>query len=178
MKHSIIVSGFGGQGILFASKQLAKCAMYKDYNVSWLPSYGPEMRGGACNCSVIISDEEIGSPIIPHPDILIVFNNPSFEKFEPALSPGGLLIADSTLIQKKSERTDIKASYIPATGIAAENGLDGLANVIVLGHLLKTTGMFDYDSFLNFMIESIPPTKAAMIEKNTLALKLGYGFEV
>lgn len=177
MTHNIIISGFGGQGILFASKQLAKSAMHEDLHVSWLPSYGPEMRGGACNCSVIISDEEIGSPLVPHPDILLVFNLPSFDKFEPTLTAGGLLIVDSTLVDKKSERSDINASYIPATGLAAENKLDGLANVIVLGHLLKKTGMFDYDSFLDFMIKGIPPTKAALIEKNTLALKIGYDYE-
>ena len=177
MTHNIIISGFGGQGILFASKQLAKSAMHEDLHVSWLPSYGPEMRGGACNCSVIISDEEIGSPLIPHPDILIVFNLPSFDKFESQVSAGGLLIVDSTLVNKKSERNDINVSYIPATGLAADNKLDGLANVIVLGHLLKKTGMFDYDSFLSFMVSSIPPAKAALIEKNTLALKIGYDYE-
>ena len=177
MTHNIIISGFGGQGILFASKQLAKSAMHEDLHVSWLPSYGPEMRGGACNCSVIISDEEIGSPLVPHPDILLVFNLPSFDKFEPTLTAGGLLIVDSTLVDKKSERSDINASYIPATGLASENKLDGLANVIVLGHLLKKTGMFDYDSFLDFRIKGIPPTTAALSEKNTLALKIGYDYE-
>ena len=177
MTHNIIISGFGGQGILFASKQLAKSAMHEDLHVSWLPSYGPEMRGGACNCSVIISDEEIGSPLVPHPDILLVFNLPSFDKFEPTLTAGGLLIVDSTLIDKKSERSDINVSYIPATGLAAENKLDGLANVIVLGQILKVTGIFGYDEFKDFLLSGIPATKAVLIEKNEKALKLGYEFE-
>jgi len=176
MTTSILLAGFGGQGILFAAKQLAKTAMYSDLQVSWLPSYGPEMRGGAANCSVIISDEEIGSPLISTPDILIAMNLPSFEKFEPAIKAGGLLIADDSLIAKKSDRTDIEVCYIPATKLAAENGLDGLANVIILGKLLALKNLFDYDTFLDYMIKGIPASKAALIEKNTKALKIGFEY--
>ena len=177
MTTKILLAGFGGQGILFAGKQLAKTAMYADLQVSWLPSYGPEMRGGAANCSVIISDEEIGSPIVTAPDVLIALNLPSFDKFEPAIVPGGLLIADSTLIAKESIRTDIRICRIPATGIAAENKLEGFANVIVLGQLLKQTGIFAYDEFLDLMVKGIPAAKAALIEKNKRALELGYQYE-
>lgn len=177
MTTNILLSGFGGQGILFAGKQLAKTGMDTGLNVSWLPSYGPEMRGGAANCSVIISDKEIGSPIVTSPDVLIALNLPSFYKFEPSIKAGGMLIADSTMVPEKSARSDIKAYYIPATGIAADNHLEGMANVIILGYLLKITKIFDYDLFLDLMIKNIPPQKAALIDKNTAALKLGYNYE-
>ncbi len=176
MTTKILLAGFGGQGILFAGKQLAKTAMYADLEVSWLPSYGPEMRGGAANCSVIISDEEIGSPIVTAPDVLIALNLPSFDKFEPTIVPGGLLIADSTLIAKESTRTDIRICRIPATGLASENKIEGFANVIILGQLLKQTGIFAYEQFLDLMIKGIPATKTALIEKNKRALEIGYQY--
>lgn len=176
MTNNILLSGFGGQGILFAGKQLAKTGMDIGLNVSWLPSYGPEMRGGAANCSVIISDKEIGSPIVTTPDILIALNLPSFYKFEPSIKAGGVLIADSAMIPEKSSRNDINAYYIPATKIASENHLEGLANVIILGYLLKITNIFDYEMFLEHMIKSIPPHKAALIDKNREALSLGYNY--
>jgi len=176
MTYSILLAGFGGQGILFAGKQLAKSAMYADLKVTWLPSYGPEMRGGAANCSVIISDEEIGSPLIPSPDILVALNIPSHDKFAPTIKAGGFLIADSSLIAEKTTRTDVTTAYIPATTIASENSIDGLANVIMLGQFLKNTTIFNYDAFLNDMINDIPATRQSMIEKNKLALRLGYEY--
>ncbi len=177
MTKNILIAGFGGQGVLFAGKALAKMGMHSDLHVTWLPSYGPEMRGGAANCSVIISNEEIGSPLVPNPDILIAFNIPSFDKFEPLVKAGGTIFVDSTMVSKKSERTDIDAYYIPASKIADESGLKGLSNVIVLGHLIKKTGIFEYDAFLTDIISAIPATKAALIEGNKKALKLGYDFE-
>ena len=176
MTTSFLFAGFGGQGILFAGKQLAKTAMYENKQVSWLPSYGPEMRGGSANCSVIIADEEIGNPLVTEPDVLIALNRPSFDKFEPRIKKGGLLIADSTLIDVTSQRDDIKTIYIPATGLANDHQISGSANVIMLGQILKATGLFNYDTFLKFLVGSIPETKKALIERNTLALKLGYEF--
>ena len=173
---SILLAGFGGQGVLFAGKQLAKTGMIHDMQVSWLPSYGPEMRGGTANCSVILSTEEIGCPLIDTPDVLFSFNIQSFDKFEPKIKAGGLLFADSTLINKKSERTDIDAHYVPATALAADNDLAGFANVIMLGKFIAVTKMFEYDDFLAHMIESIPATKTALIEKNKKALSLGYNY--
>lgn len=178
MTTNFLLSGFGGQGILFAGKQLAKTGMDTGLNVSWLPSYGPEMRGGAANCSVIISDKEIGSPIVTSPDVLVALNLPSFFKFEPAIKSGGILIADSTLIPERSSRGDITSYYIPATQMASDNSLEGFANVIILGYLLKITKIFDYDVFLELMLKSIPPHKAALIDKNRQALAVGYGFSV
>ncbi|MDD6799185.1 MAG: 2-oxoacid:acceptor oxidoreductase family protein [Firmicutes bacterium] len=173
---SILLAGFGGQGILFAAKQLAKSAMDTGKNVTWLPSYGPEMRGGTCNCGVVISDDEIGSPIVNRPSVLVAFNIQSFDKFEPAVVKGGSLFADSSLINKKSNRTDIVCRYIPATELASENGLTGMANVIMLGYILRETGIFEYDAFLHHMIDGIPASKAALIEKNTKALAIGYNY--
>ncbi len=177
MTTNILLAGFGGQGILFAGKAIAKMAMDSELQVSWLPSYGPEMRGGAANCSVIVSDEEIGSPVVVTPDILIALNLPSFDKFEPKVVAGGKLIYDSSLIDKTSARTDIEVYGIPATAMASDAGLTGMANVIVLGYLLKLTGLFEYDAFLEHMLAGIPASKAALIEKNKKALEMGYSFE-
>ena len=174
MTTRIIFAGSGGQGIQFSGKQMAKTGMYMDKNVTFLPSYGPEMRGGTSNCTVVISDEEIGSPSVTTPDILVVMNKPSFDKFEPKVISGGTMFCDSTMIDKKSAREDIKVVYIPATEMADENGLGGFSNVIILGKILKETGIFSYEDFENFLVSSIPPTKSALIEKNKKALSLGY----
>jgi Pyruvate:ferredoxin oxidoreductase and related 2-oxoacid:ferredoxin oxidoreductases, gamma subunit len=174
MTTSILLAGFGGQGLLFAGKQLASAAMKKDLFVTWLPSYGPEMRGGTANCSVIISDEPIGSPLVTNPDVLIAMNLPSYEKFEPAIVPGGILISDSTMISAKSTRSDIQSYYIPATGLAEENALKGLANVIMLGKLLQVKQVFDKEYLAKSMTESIPAAKAHLAQANIKALETGY----
>ena len=145
MTTQILLSGFGGQGILFTGKFLAYKGLIEDKNVSWLPSYGPEMRGGTASCSVIVSDQEVGSPIISEPDVLIAMNLPSFEKFEPTVKAGGIVIADSSLIEAKSTRTDIDAYYIPATSIANEQGISTLANMIITGKLLKEVEALGFD---------------------------------
>lgn len=175
MTKTMIFAGSGGQGIQFSGKQMAKTAMYCEMQVTFLPSYGPEMRGGTSNCTVVISDTEIGSPSVTNPDILVAMNLPSFDKFEPQIKSGGILVLDSTLIEKRSQRTDITTLAIPATEMAVENGLEGFANVIILGQLIKATGLFSYETFLEYLVGSIPPTKAALIEKNKKALSLGYG---
>ncbi len=177
MTSRILFAGFGGQGILFSGKQCAKTAMQLDKQVTWLPSYGPEQRGGTCNCSVIISDEEIGSPIVSTPDILMAFNVQSFDKFESKIAKGGVLIVDSALVSKKSERDDIRAYYIPATELANQMNAPKLANVIMLGFMLKATGIFDYEYFSNKLASSVPASKAHLIELNEKALKLGYEYE-
>ena len=174
---SILLAGFGGQGILFAAKQLASAAMDLDKYVTWLPSYGPETRGGTSNCGVVISDEEIGSPIVKNPDILVVFNIQAFEKFEPALKPWGTLFSDSTMINKLSWRDDISAYYVPASGIASDNDLTDFANVIMLGKIIAVTKLFDHDAFLDHMLSGIPASRAAMIDKNRRAFELGYGYK-
>ena len=177
MTTRIIFAGSGGQGIQFSGKQMAKTGMHFGKNVTFLPSYGPEMRGGTSNCTVVISDEEIGSPSTNTPDMLVAMNLPSFDKFEPKVQPGGIMFCDSTLVSKRSERTDIRCEYVPVTGLANDNGLNGFANVIMLGYILKATGLFDYEEFMKFLVSAIPPAKSALIEKNEKALELGYSYK-
>ncbi len=174
---NILLAGFGGQGILFAGKQIVLAGMKLGKNVSWLPSYGPEMRGGTCNCSVIVEDEPIGSPLVTKPDILLAFNTPSFDKFESKVVKGGMLFVDSSLVSKKSERDDIKAYYIPATELADENGLPGMANVIMLGFIVKKTGLFDEEFFKESLNSGIPASKAHLAAANHKALEIGFGYE-
>lgn len=176
MTTRFIFAGSGGQGIQFSGKQMAKFGMHADKNVTFLPSYGPEMRGGTSNCTVVISDEEIGSPSVTTPDIAVVMNLPSFDKFEPTVAKGGILFCDSTLIEKTSARDDIKVVAIPVTSIANDNNLSGFANVIMLGQILKVTGIFDYEEFMDYLISGIPESKSALIEKNKKALKIGFEY--
>ncbi len=133
----IIIAGFGGQGILFAGKFLAYKGLTDGNEVSWLPSYGPEMRGGTCNCSVTISGTPIGTPIITAPNILMAMNLPSLDKFEDTVAPGGKIFIDSTLIGRKAKRTDVDVYYIPATKMAQDMGTPTLANMILTGKLMK-----------------------------------------
>ncbi|NLE13430.1 MAG: 2-oxoacid:ferredoxin oxidoreductase subunit gamma [Clostridiales bacterium] len=175
MTYNILIAGFGGQGVLFAAKQIASAGMALGKNVTWLPSYGPESRGGTSNCSVVISDEEIGSPLVIKPDCLIVFNLPSFEKFEQSVKPGGVIFSDSSLVDRKSTREDITVHYVPASGAASDNNLTGFANVIMLGKFIKETGLFDSEKFLNHLIDNIPPSRAALIDKNRSAYTIGSG---
>jgi len=177
MVKNLLLAGFGGQGILFAAKQIAACAMEKGYNVTWLPSYGPESRGGTSNCSVIISDEPIGSPIVNKPDYLVVFNAPSFDKFIDKVKPEGTAFIDSTLVSAKTEREDITACYLPASEIASQNSLAGAANVVMLGKIMAVTKLFTREEFLAHMEVSIPASKAALMEQNRKAFDIGYYHE-
>ncbi len=177
MTHEILLAGFGGQGILFAGKILAYSGLMDDKEVSWLPSYGPEMRGGTCNCSVCISDEPIGSPLVLEPSILIVMNTPSMEKFADAVKPGGVIIADSTMVDVKTDRTDVSAYYIPATQIAQENGLAGGANIVLLGKLFRETKIVTPETFKKAIEKVVPAKKAALAANNLKAVQLGIDYE-
>ena len=170
---SILLSGFGGQGILFAGKFLAYKGLIENKNVSWLPSYGPEMRGGTASCSVIISDEAVGSPIVSAPDVLVAMNLPSLDKFEPTVKKGGVIICDSTLIERKVNRDDVTVYYVNATKLADENGLKGLANMIIMGKLLSVTGEYTEEGIENTLAKVIPAKKASMLDFNRRALSLG-----
>ena len=172
--YSITAAGFGGQGILFAGKQLALAGMYLDKKVTWIPSYGAESRGGSSNCTVIISDEEIGAPVTAHPDIVIAMNLPSYLKFQGKIAAGGYLFCDSSLVSEKSAREDIKAYYIPATALAYENNMPQSANVIMLGKLLAETGIFTVDELVMSMKKSIPESRKHLLEMNINALNIGY----
>ena len=168
-----LFSGFGGQGILFAGKFLAYKGLIEGKQVSWLPSYGPEMRGGTASCSVIVSDEAVGSPIVSKPDVLIAMNLPSLDRFEGAVAPGGIIFADSTLIERKVTRTDVKAIYVPATKLASDNGFPTLANMILLGKILSELGEFEEANVEAALTKVIPAKHADMKEINLKALRLG-----
>ena len=172
-----LFSGFGGQGILFAGKFLAYKGLMEDRQVSWLPSYGPEMRGGTASCSVILSDEPVGSPIVTRPDVLVAMNLPSLDKFEDSVAPGGIIFVDSTLVERKVHRTDVTAYYIPATKLAGENGMGNLANMIIVGKLLSVLGEYDPDGIAATLGKVIPARKANMLDLNRAAMKLGADFE-
>ena len=169
-----LIAGFGGQGILFAGKFLAYKGLNMDKNVSWLPSYGPEMRGGTASCSVIVSDIPVGSPIVSNPDVLIAMNLPSLDKYEDSVVPGGTIYVDSTLIERKVRRTDVKVCYIPATKLANDNKTPTLANMIIMGKVLADNGEFEDDEkVLEALKKVISARKADMLEVNLGALRLG-----
>ena len=173
MLQQNLFAGFGGQGMLLIGQFLAQAGMDEGKYVSWLPSYGPEMRGGTANCSVCISDDAVGSPLVTEPDVLIVMNGPSYDKFINDVKPGGIAIIDSTLISQKCERTDIKCFYVPSTAMADENGLKGMANIILVGKLVKETGIASDEVIKKALEKIIPPAKAHLIEKNLKAIELG-----
>ena len=168
-----LFAGFGGQGILFAGKFLAYKGLLDGKQVSWLPSYGPEMRGGTASCGVIVSDEQVGSPIVSAPDVLVAMNLPSLDKYEASVAPGGMIFADSTLIERKVERDDVKVFYIPATALASENGFPTLANMIIVGKVLKEIGDYDEASIEATLKKVISAKHANMLEVNKKAMKLG-----
>lgn len=172
-----LFSGFGGQGILFAGKFLAYKGLIEDKQVSWLPSYGPEMRGGTASCSVIVSDEPVGSPIVSNPDMLIAMNLPSLDKYENAVVPGGVIFADSTLIERKVIRDDVTVYYIPATRLASENGTPTLANMIIIGKVLKVLGDFEENAVRAALGKVISAKHADMLEVNLKAMQLGADYE-
>ena len=172
-----LFAGFGGQGILFSGKFLAYKGLMGDKNVSWLPSYGPEMRGGTANCSVIISDQPVGSPIVDAPDVLIAMNLPSLDKYENAVVKGGKIFIDSTLIERKVERTDVDVYYIPATGIANEKGYQGLANMILVGKILAECKEIGNDFLEDALKKVVSARHQDLYDKNLAAIKLGYEFK-
>ena len=174
--HQIIIAGFGGQGLLFSGKVLAYAGLAEDRQLSWLPSYGPEMRGGTANCSVILSETPVGSPIITTPDVLVAMNLPSLQKFVDAVVPGGKIIIDSTLIDIKVERTDVEVFYVPATQMAKDAGYATLANMILAGKVLKEIDAVAWEGNKETLEAFIPAKKANLIDVNCQALQLGYDY--
>lgn len=170
---AIIIAGFGGQGLLFAGKVLAYAGLIEGRQLSWLPSYGPEMRGGTANCNVILSDEPIGSPIVEHPNVLMVMNNPSLDKYEAALQPGGTAFVDATLIGRTLTRTDVNAVYVPSTQMAIDMGAPGLANMVLLGALVEKTGCARFESVEAALHKVVPARKANLFDVNMQALQAG-----
>ena len=177
MTKNMLIAGFGGQGILFSGKFLAYEGLLEEKSVSWLPSYGPEMRGGTANCSVIISDTPVGSPIVSNPDILMVMNMPSLDKYEDATVAGGQIFIDSALIDRKVNRTDVEAYYIPATKLANDEGLSGLANMIMIGFVIKKSGIIPFENIERALQKVVPASKQHLFDANKKALELGYNFD-
>jgi len=177
MTTQILIAGFGGQGVLFAGKLLAYKGMYDGKELSWLPSYGPEMRGGTANCSVIISDTPVGSPIVDDPDVLMVMNLPSLDKYENAVVKGGKIFVDSSFIERKVVREDVDAYYVPATKMAAEAGVPTLANMILLGKMLKETQVLDFEGLDGVFKKIVSAKRADLIDANLKALEIGYNYK-
>ena len=173
MQQEIIISGFGGQGALFAGQLLAYAAMDNGYHVTWIPSYGPEMRGGKARCTVVVADEEIGAPRVRRPSAAIVLNIPSMEAFEPAVKPGGVLVVNSSLVPQKSERDDIRVFYIPATDMAIELGNARLANVICLSALVQATGVVSLDAVKQALDDHLPKRHHKLLGLNKEAMDKG-----
>ena len=173
----ILIAGFGGQGILFSGKFLAYKGLVEELQVSWLPSYGPEMRGGTANCNIILSDTPVGSPIITVPDVLIAMNLPSLQKYVNSVRKGGQIYIDSSLIDLKVERDDVEVFYIPATQMAKEEGIGSLANMIIVGHLLENHPELSFDGAAEVVDSLVPPKKAALKELNMKALSLGKNYK-
>ena len=172
MTTQLLLAGFGGQGILFAGKFLAYKGLLEGRQLSWLPSYGPEMRGGTANCSVILSDDPVGSPIVSNPDILVAMNLPSLDKYEDAVVPGGMIFVDSTLIERKVKRDDVKVFYIPATQLAQAMDAPTLANMIITGKLLSESGMRT-DNIEDSLKKVVSAKRANLLEINLKAIRCG-----
>lgn len=168
-----LFSGFGGQGILFAGKFMAYKGLTEGKQVSWLPSYGPEMRGGTASCGVIVGDSPVGSPIVSKPDILIAMNLPSLDKYESAVVPGGKIFYDSSLIARDVKRTDVEAYKIPSTEMADKNGFPTLANMIIVGKILSTLDEFTKEGVKAALGKVISAKHADMLEVNLKAISLG-----
>ena len=175
--YKIVCAGFGGQGILFLGKVVAYAGLMEGKEVSWLPSYGPEMRGGTANCSAIVSDDPVASPNVDHPNILMVMNLPSLDKYVDAVPPGGMIFVDSTLIERKVRRTDVKAVYVPATRLASENGMTTLANMILTGRILRELGEFSDEDVEKALKKVVSVKHPEMYDVNLKALKLGRDYE-
>lgn len=170
---SLLIAGFGGQGILFAGKLLAQSAMLEGRHVTWFPSYGAEIRGGTANCTVIISDDMIGSPVVRQPDSLLIMNEASMKKFEPLLKPQGLLIINTSLIKNLPERSDIEIIKIKATDIAEEFGSSQIANMVMLGALIAKTRIINPGTISTALKEIIPEHRKNVIQINERAFKGG-----
>ena len=176
MTNEVIMAGFGGQGLLFSGKVLAYAGLLENRELSWLPSYGPEMRGGTCNCSVIVSDEPVGSPIIAHPNVLMVMNEPSLDKFEETVAPGGTIFVDSSLIARKVKRTDVEVVYIPATQMAKNMEATSLANMIILGAIVEKLGCVKGETIVDALKHVISARKANLLDLNLKAVAAGADF--
>ncbi|MBN1538140.1 MAG: 2-oxoacid:acceptor oxidoreductase family protein [Anaerolineales bacterium] len=176
MQTDIMIAGFGGQGVLFAGQILAYAGMDAGYNVTWIPSYGPEMRGGTANCTVIISDEEIGSPLVRHPKASIVMNLPSLEKYEPLIVSGGVLVANASLVNRGPERDDIDSVFVPTNEIAEQIGNRRLMNMVAVGALITLLPVLTVSEIEKALENHMPERHRRLLPVNFQALEKGAEF--
>lgn len=176
MQTEIIIAGFGGQGVLFAGQLLAYAAMDQGLEVTWIPSYGPEMRGGTANCTVIISTDEIGSPIERHPQALIAMNRPSLDKYENQVDANGVLLVDSTMVNRTPQRTDLKTLIVPANEIAEKFGNKRMANMVMVGALLTNMPVLKIEALEQSLREHLPSRHQHLLAPNSQALREGAKF--
>lgn len=169
----VAIAGFGGQGVLFAGLVLAHAGTDAGLNVAWIPFYGPEMRGGTAGCTVILSEEEVGSPIVSHPAAVVALNEPSLAKWGPRVRPGGVLVVNTSLAKSSVERADVRVVPIPATEVAAALGSDKVANVVALGALIKATGALPLDVVERAIAETLGPGKERYLTLDCEALRRG-----
>ena len=174
MQKEIIISGFGGQGALFAGQVIAYAAMDTGKQVTWIPSYGPEMRGGTANCTVVIADQEIGSPLVQYPPLVIALNLPSFDKYEPLMQPGGTLIVNQSMVDRAAKRTDIHAIMVPCNEIAEEIGDRKLTNMVAAGALLTSLTELSLQDIEKALEGHLPARHKHLLPKNYEALRRGY----
>ncbi len=173
MEERLIIAGFGGQGVMSMGQLLTYSGMVENKNVSWLPSYGPEMRGGTANCNVIVSDSLIGSPIVTEATTAIIMNKPSLDKFEKDIACGGNILINSSLVDKKTNRTDVNAYYVAANDIANELGDNRIANMVMLGAYLELTKAVNTDSVVEAFKKVFGESKSHLIPLNLQALEKG-----
>lgn len=173
MTHEIIISGFGGQGVMAIGKTMVEAGMDEGLFVSWLPSYGPEMRGGTANCSVVLSDKPVGSPVVLNPTELIAMNKPSLLKFEQEVLPGGVILVNSSIVELKVQRTDVKACYIPCIEIAGKLGNPKVANMAMLGAYLEATHALKFETVHHMLEHIFQGPKASLIGINIEAMAQG-----
>jgi 2-oxoglutarate ferredoxin oxidoreductase subunit gamma len=176
MQKEIIISGFGGQGVLFAGQVIAYAAMDNGKQVTWIPSYGPEMRGGTANCTVVIADQEIGSPLVQHPPLAIALNLPSFDKYEPLMQPGGTLIVNQSMVDHGATRDDIHIVMIPCNEIAEEIGDKKLMNMVAAGALLSALPEVSLKELEKALEGHLPARHKHLLPKNYEAMRRGYEF--
>ena len=173
MERTVIMAGFGGQGLLMIGKLLAEACLAEGREVTWLPSYGPEMRGGTCNCTVVLSDKQIGSPLSKNPNVLIVLNLPSLDKFEDSVQPGGIIVVNTSLINRLPKRTDVTVVPVPANEIATKLGNAKAANMVALGAFLGASGLVPLDKVMAVLAETFA-ARPKLVPLNQEALRLGY----
>ena len=173
MHESVIMSGFGGQGILLMGQLLCYAGMHEGKNVTWMPSYGPEMRGGTANCTVMISSDRVGSPVTRFPQSLVAMNKASLDKFESAIQPGGFLVINSSLVEREPERTDLRFIKVPANRIAEEAGSLQVTNMAALGAYVAGRGIVSMDSVIIALRRMIPEHRKELLTVNTEALRRG-----